>query len=336
MRTHRFVAALLLSTLAACTSASPGDSAAPSPSIAPAGSPAPASPAPPSSALPSSAQPSTAPTLAAPAAAAPAVLIGAGDISSCDSKDDSRTVAVLRRHPGTVFTLGDNAYPNGTRRDFARCYDPTWGAVKTRTRPVVGNHEYHTDAAAAYFDYFGAAAGPRGKGYYSYDAGEWHVVVLNSNCTTVSGGCRQGSAQQRWLRADLARSAKNCTVAMMHAPLFTSAATHPPATETRPLVQTLYDAGVEVLLAGHNHVYERFAPQTPRGRRDPAHGIREIVVGTGGAALYPFGATAPNSEVRQNDTFGVLRLTLRPGAYRWDFLPVGGGDFKDSGTGSCH
>jgi hypothetical protein len=264
------------------------------------------------------------------------VLIGAGDIAGCDSTGDSRTAALLRRSPGTVFTLGDNAYPNGGRRDFADCYDPTWGQVKARTRPVVGNHEYHTDDAAAYFDYFGAAAGPRDKGYYSYEAGAWHVVVLNTNCTEVPGGCGRGSAQQRWLRADLAASAATCTVAMVHSPLFTSAATHPPATETRPLVQTLYDAGAELLLAGHNHVYERFAPQTPAGRRDPARGIREIVVGTGGAALYPFGATAPNSEVRRDDTFGVLRLTLAAGSYRWDFRPVAGGDFTDSGTGRCH
>jgi hypothetical protein len=324
MGTHRFLPALLLLVVAGCTTASPGHTIPPSAGAPTTGVPTPASSAP--------AQPAP----AAPAQRAPAVLVGAGDISTCDSNGDGRTSAILRRSPGTVFTLGDNAYPDGSRRDFARCYDPTWGEVKSRTRPVIGNHEYHTDGAAPYFDYFGAAAGPRGRGYYSYEVGAWHVVVLNSNCASVPGGCARGSAQQRWLRADLTAHARDCTVAMMHSPLFTSAATHPPATEVRPLVQTLYDAGVELMLAGHNHVYERFAPQTPHGRRDPVRGIREIVVGTGGAPLYPFGETAPHSEARNNDTFGVLRLTLRQGSYRWDFLPVRGGDFADSGTGACH
>lgn len=268
--------------------------------------------------------------------AATAILIGAGDIARCDNSGDSRTLALLQRSPGTVFTLGDNAYPRGSRADFADCYDPTWGAVRARTRPVVGNHEYITSQAAAYFDYFGAAAGPRGKGYYSYQAGTWHVVVLNTNCGSVPGGCARGSAQERWLRADLAASDAACTVAMAHHPLFTSAATHPPATETRPLVQALYDARVELLMAGHNHVYERFAPQTPTGRRDPARGIREIVAGTGGGALYPFGRIAANSEVRDNRTIGVVRLTLRTRSYQWEFVPVPGRTFKDRGSDTCH
>ncbi|UQU68550.1 metallophosphoesterase [Couchioplanes caeruleus] len=264
-------------------------------------------------------------------------MIGAGDIATCDGTGDSRTLAVLQRFPGTVFTLGDNAYPDGSRSNFATCYGPAWGRVKARTRPAVGNHEYHSSRnATPYFDYFGAAAGPRGKGYCSYEAGAWHVVVLNTSCSSVPGGCGRGSAQEHWLRADLAAHKTACTAAMVHHPLFTSAATHPPATETRPLVQALYDAGVELLLAGHNHVYERFAPQTPGGRRDTAHGIREFVVGTGGAALYPFGKVAANSERRDHKTFGVLRLTLRPGWYRWDFLHVAGGSFTDSGTGTCH
>ena len=242
----------------------------------------------------------------------------------------------MDRTPGIVFTLGDNAYSAGTRREFAGCYGPTWGRAKARTRPVIGNHEYLTAGATGYFDYFGAAAGPRGKGYYSYDAGAWHVVVLNSNCGTVPGGCRTGSPQQRWLRADLAAARARCTVAMMHHPLFTSGATHPPAVETRPLVRTLTDAGAELLLAGHNHVYERFAPQDADGRAVPARGIRAFVVGTGGGPLYPFGRPAPNSEVRDNHTYGVLRLTLEPDGYRWAFLPAAGGDFTDAGSGRCH
>jgi hypothetical protein len=266
---------------------------------------------------------------------ATAVLVGAGDIGSCDSTGDSRTAALLDRTPGIVFTLGDNAYPTGSSADFTRCYGPTWGRLKARTRPTVGNHEYGTRGAAAYFDYFGAAAGPRNRGYYSYRAGAWHVVVLNTNCGSVPGGCRRGSPQERWLRADLAASNAACTVAMGHHPLFTSAATHPPATETRPLIRALYDAGAELLLAGHNHVYERFAPQTPTGRRDDARGIRAIVAGTGGAGLYPFGRTAANSERRNNHTLGVVRLTLSSGSYRWDFLSTSG-RFTDTGHGTCH
>jgi hypothetical protein len=269
----------------------------------------------------------------AAAAATSAVLVGAGDIAKCDSSADSRTAALIERIPGTVFTVGDNAYPDGSAADFRRCYAPTWGRFKSRTRPAVGNHEYRTAGAAGHFDYFGTAAGPRGKGYYSYDLGTWHVVVLNSNCSRVS--CATGSAQQRWLKADLAAGRARCTVAVTHAPLFTSAEKHPPATETRPLVQTLYDAGVEVLLAGHNHMYERFAPQTPYGRRDDARGIREFVVGTGGAGLYPVGKVAPNSQVRNSRTYGVLRLQLSAGSYRWAFLHTSG-TFNDNGTGTCH
>jgi hypothetical protein len=265
-----------------------------------------------------------------------AVLVGAGDIATCDGSADSRTAALVNRTPGTVFTLGDNAYRNGTRREFARCYGPTWGRAKARTRPVIGNHEYLTAGAAGYFDYFGPAAGPRGRGYYSYDIGAWHVVVLNTNCGVVAGGCGTGSPQQRWLRADLAAAHARCTVAMGHHPLFTSGATHPPATETRPLVRTLVAAGAELLLTGHNHVYERFAPQDADGRADPARGIRAFVVGTGGGPLYPFGRPAPNSEVRDNRTYGVLRLTLVPDGYRWAFLPAAGGRFTDAGSGGCH
>ncbi|MEU4219481.1 metallophosphoesterase [Actinoplanes sp. NPDC026623] len=272
---------------------------------------------------------------AVPAAATATVLIGAGDIADCAGSGDSRTLALLQRFPGRVFTLGDNAYPNGSRADFARCYEPTWGKVKDRTRPVLGNHDYRSEGGAPYFDYFGPAAGPRGKGYYSYDVGAWHVVVLNTNCASVPGGCGPGSAQQRWLSADLA-GAGSCTVAMTHHPQFSSAKIHPPTTQTLPLVRVLYDAGVELLLSGHDHAYERFAPQTPAGRPDPGRGIRQIIAGTGGAELHPFGPVAANSERRDNHTLGVLRLTLRPGAYRWDFLPVAGETFTDSGTGTCH
>src|SRR3954466_15743617 len=168
---------------------------------------------------------------------APAVLVGAGDIATCTGTGDSRTADLVARIPGTVFTLGDNAYDRGSPAEFSRCYGPTWGRFKGRTRPAIGNHEYGTVGAAGYFGYFGAAAGPRPKGYYSYDAGSWHVVVLNNNCGMVPGGCAAGSPQERWLRADLRASGRACTVAMAHAPRFTSSTVHPPATDSTALVK---------------------------------------------------------------------------------------------------
>ncbi|WP_412742443.1 metallophosphoesterase family protein [Krasilnikovia sp. MM14-A1004] len=261
------------------------------------------------------------------------MLIGAGDIATCEGTADNRTAALVAAQPGTVFTLGDNAYPDGTAADFRRCYGPGWGRFRARTRPAAGNHEYHVAGARPYFDYFGPAAGPRGRGYYSFNTGTWHVVVLNTNCGVVS--CRSGSAQQRWLRTDLAASGARCTVALAHHPLFTSVARHPPATATRPLVRTLRAAGVELLLTGHNHTYERFAPQDADGRSDP-DGIRAFVVGTGGAPLHTFGRRAAHSQVRNDRTYGVLRLTLSSGAYRWKFVPVPGAHFTDAGSGVCH
>ncbi|WP_239107917.1 metallophosphoesterase family protein [Spirilliplanes yamanashiensis] len=305
--------AVLLLGLAACTGDTPP---------APAG----ATPARSAAAAPAAAVESAGP--------APAVLVGAGDIATCDGTGDSRTADLVARIPGTVFTLGDNAYDRGSAAEFRRCYGPTWGRFKGRTRPVVGNHEYGTPGAAGHFGYFGAAAGPRPQGYYAYRAGSWLVVVLNNNCGVVPGGCGAGSPQERWLRARLAADRGACTVALMHEPRFTSSTVHPPSTASTALVKALYDDGVELMLAGHNHGYERFAPQTATGRRDDARGIRQIMVGTGGARLYPFGKAAPNSEVRDAKHWGVLKLTLGAGTYRWDFVPVAG-SFRDSGTGRC-
>jgi hypothetical protein len=261
------------------------------------------------------------------------VLLAAGDIGDCASAGDEATAALLDTLDGTVAALGDTAYLEGTAQQFADCYDPNWGRHRARTRPAVGNHEYRTAGAGPYFAYFGAAAGEPGKGYYSYDLGEWHVVVLNSNCTFVS--CAAGSAQERWLRADLAADTSACTLAYWHHPLFTSAANHTGATATRPLYQALYDDRVELLLTGHNHNYERFAPQDPQGRRDATRGVRQFVVGTGGAFHYEFGATQPNSEVRDATAYGVLRLTLRAGGYDWLFVPEAGRSFTDAGTAGC-
>lgn len=258
-------------------------------------------------------------------------LVGAGDIASCSSDRDKATANVLANVSGTVFTLGDNVYPDGTAAQFQNCYHPTWGAQKSRTKPSVGNHEYHTPDATGYFGYFGANAGPSGRGYYSYDLGGWHVVSLNSNISMAAG-----SAQEQWLRADLAGSARPCTLAYWHHPLFTSGSNHGPHTAARPLFQALYDHDAEVVVTGHNHQYERFAPQNPAGARDTARGIRSFVAGMGGASHYGFGTIRPNSEARNSDTFGVLRFTLRSNGYDWQFVPQAGRTYADSGSGTCH
>jgi hypothetical protein len=263
------------------------------------------------------------------------VLVGAGDIASCASSGDEATAALLDGIPGTVFTTGDNAYRSGTVYEFAYCYGPSWGRHKARTKPTVGNHEYDTAGASGYFGYFGAAAGDPDKGYYSYDLGEWHIVALNSMCEEV-GGCGANSPMVSWLKQDLAANPASCTAAIFHHPLFSSGAVHGNDPKMRPSWYALYAAGAEVVLNGHEHTYERFAPQTPRGTADPAHGIREFIVGTGGASHYPFGTIEPNSQVRSSGTFGVLKLTLHPASYDWRFVPEAGKTFTDSGSDQCH
>lgn len=258
------------------------------------------------------------------------VLVGAGDISNSGS-GDSATAALLDGIPGTVFTTGDNVYNSGTAAEFANYYNPTWGRHKARTRPSPGNHDYNTSGATGYYDYFGPLAGPAGQGYYSYDLGNWHIVSLNSNISMSAG-----SAQERWLRADLAANTKPCTAAYWHHPLFTSGANHAPSTATRPLFQALYDHNADVVLFGHNHQYERFAPQDPNGDLDTARGIRTFVAGMGGASHYSFGTIRPNSEVRNSTTYGVLKLTLHSNGFSWQFVPEAGKTFTDSGTTACH
>ncbi|PSL53931.1 3',5'-cyclic AMP phosphodiesterase CpdA [Saccharothrix carnea] len=258
------------------------------------------------------------------------VLVGAGDISNSGS-GDSATAALLDSIPGTVFTTGDNVYNSGTASEFASYYEPTWGRHKARTRPSPGNHDYGTSGATGYYNYFGAQAGPSGRGYYSYDLGNWHIVSLNSNISMAAG-----SAQEQWLRADLAASTKPCTAAYWHHPLFTSGANHSPSTATRPLFQALYDHNADVVLFGHNHQYERFAPQNPNGGLDTTRGIRTFVAGMGGASHYGFGTIRPNSEVRNSTAYGVLKLTLHSTSFDWQFVPVAGQTFTDSGTTACH
>lgn len=264
-----------------------------------------------------------------------AVLVGAGDIAFCaDLTGAEATAKLLDRIPGTVMALGDLAYPNGSKEDF-ECYDRTWGRAKTRTRPAPGNHDFHSSGATPYFDYFGGAAGDPRRGYYSYELGAWHVVVLNTECVDV-GGCGAGSAEEKWLREDLAAHLGSCTLGYWHKPLFSSGGSHGNNLEITAIWQALYDAGADVMVNGHDHDYERFAPQDPQGKADAARGIREFVVGTGGKNLRPFGAIRANSELRNAETFGVLKLTLNPDGYEWLFIAQDGKSFSDSGRGTCH
>lgn len=266
--------------------------------------------------------------------AAPAsdiIFIGAGDIAHCSYKEDSASAAVIAQYPtATVYTVGDNAYPDGSPVNFSECYEPTWGKFKDRTRPAPGNHEYHTNGASGYFAYFGDQAGPAGRGYYSYDLGSWHIISLNSEIDASAN-----SAQSTWLKADLANHPAACTLAYWHKPLFTSGAQHAPELAMQPLFAILYDAGAEILLSGHNHQYERFGPQRPDGTPDEISGIREFVVGSGGAPLYDFSTPEPNSEVRHKG-HGVLKLTLKASSYSWEFVPITRGTFTDVGNGVCH
>jgi hypothetical protein len=268
------------------------------------------------------------------------VLVGAGDIAGCKALAGAEATAkLIEQIPGTVFAAGDLAYERGSASEFQDCYGTTWGRFKDRTRPALGNHEYGDPAASPYFQYWGDRAGPAGKGYYSYDLGVWHVVVLNTNCDAQGlGGCGEGSPQELWLRQDLRERPNACILAYGHHALFSSGlfrkhAIHP---ELKRLWQDLYAAHADLMLVGHEHSYERFAPQDPDGRFDPAHGIREIVAGTGGRSHDPLGLPIPNSELRNTDTYGVLRLTLAPQGYTWEFVPEEGKTFRDSGAGACH
>jgi len=264
------------------------------------------------------------------------VVAAAGDITSCASSGDEATAQLLDTINGTVITLGDNAYEDGSVKDYRECYNPTWGRFKDRTYPIPGNHEYRTPGAQGYFGYFKDAAGDPSKGYYSYDLDGWHVVALNSTCEDI-GGCSATSPQVRWLQTDLdANEGATCTLAYMHHPRFSSGEVHGSTTEVRPLWEALYEAGADVVLSGHEHNYERFAPQNPDGKADPERGIREFVVGTGGKSHYEIETILANSEVHDDETYGVLKLTLHPEGYDWRFIPVEGEAFTDSGSSRCH
>ncbi|MDX6510809.1 MAG: hypothetical protein QOE36_313 [Gaiellaceae bacterium] len=284
----------------------------------------------------------TAPAPDQPATSGDPVLVGAGDIADCTSAGDEATSALLGQIGGTVATLGDNVYPNGSLTNFASCYDPNWGQWLPRTKPSLGNHDYNTANAAGYFGYFGGIAGDPSKGYYSYDLGTWHIVVLNSNCARIGGGCTAGSPQEQWLRSDLANHPTQCSLAYWHHPRYSSVTLSnqwdPGDTDhMKAIWQAFSDFGGDVILNGHDHLYERFAPQTPTGAGDPALGIREFIVGTGGEDHLPVGTNiAPNSEVRNGTAFGVLKLTLHASSYDWQFVPAAGAAFTDSGSTACH
>ena len=259
-----------------------------------------------------------------------ATLVGAGDIARCDIPGGAEaTSRLLDAIGGTVMAVGDLAYMNGTEQEFRECYGPTWGRHRSRTRPIPGNHDYETPGASAYYAYFGTSAGRAGEGYYSYVLGAWLVIALNSNVPTSSG-----SPQYEWLRAELAANTRRCVAAYVHHPLYSSSENGPSA-HVRPLWQLLYDAGAELVVSGHDHVYERFSPLDPNGRVDLTRGVRQFVAGTGGAPLYRFVRSQPGTEV-QLAAWGVVRFTLADGRYDWEFVPVAGESARDRGSDVCH
>ncbi len=270
------------------------------------------------------------------------VACGSTTSTSYPCKQKETSDVLLQINPTAVLALGDLQYNSGKLVDFQNYYEPTWGRVKAKTYPAVGNHEYGTSGAGGYFDYFNGVgamtgrAGVRGQGYYSFDVGTWHIISLNSNCTKIVGGCAAGGAQEQWLRADLAAHQTQCTLAFWHHPRFSSGLDGSPITFS-PFWQALYDYNADLVLVGHSHDYERFAPQRTDGTKDLVRGIREFVVGTGGRDFSGWTAPiAPNSEARQNTIFGVLKLTLHATSYDWRFMPIAGSTYSDSGTQQCH
>jgi hypothetical protein len=277
-------------------------------------------------------QPSTLPSIVAqsqPASAsgtplpATEVLLAVGDVGSCDGRADDAVAQLASRLPGLIALMGDIAYERGTPEQFDQCFDPSWGPMRERLRPVPGNHEYLTEGAAGYFDYFGPSAGEPPRGWYSYDLGAWHVVALNSNCHEVA--CGTGSPQVAWLREDLAAHPSDCLLAYFHHPRWSSGR-HGSSRTVDVFWQVLADAGADVILNGHDHTYERVVQD----------GVHQFVVGTGGRSLYPFEKPAlPQTEVRQADAYGLLWLALGPGTFDWEFIALGNSGFTDAGSGNC-
>lgn len=278
------------------------------------------------------------------------VIVAAGDIA-CAPNDPgfnqgqgtetrcqmlATATLVAQSQPIAVLPLGDNQYERGELENYQASYQPTWGQFDAISKPVPGNHEYYDKGhkAAGYYDYFGKLAGDAQKGYYSYDLGDWHLVALNSNCDYI-GGCQTGSAQQQWLQQDLAEHPNTCTLAYWHHPRYSSGV-HGNNDSMADIWQTLYASGADVVLSGHDHIYERFAPQTAQSQADPEKGIRQFVIGTGGKSLYPFKQIRPNSEVRAEGVYGVLKLGLKPDSYTWQYLAANAPEFQDQGETPCH
>lgn len=257
---------------------------------------------------------------------------GEGTLDNCRQQYVADLVA--QGGADVFLPLGDIQYEEGTPEQFSRSYDPSFGRYLNITYPIVGNHEYLTVDAAGYYGYFGERAGDPEKGYYSFDLGAWHVVALNSNCSEV-GGCEPGSPQERWLRADLAANPSRCTLAYMHHPRFSSGH-HGNNNELEAFWSALHDFGTEIVLSGHDHIYERFAPQTADGAFDPESGIRQFIVGTGGKNHTEIEAIKPHSELQHSGTYGLLELVLEAERYRWTFVPEAGQRFTDSGSENCH
>ncbi|HLK99073.1 MAG TPA: Calx-beta domain-containing protein [Myxococcaceae bacterium] len=266
------------------------------------------------------------------------VLVTAGDIAGPWTQDEATAQLIDTLNPDGVLLLGDNVYGSGSPSEYTNYYASNWGRHKAKTYPAAGNHDHATANLAGYCGYFGAAAQCKnGYSYYSFDLGNWHIIVLDSGCSspaTCANPMVAGSEMRAWLTADLAANTKPCTLAVWHHPRFSSGlyGNDPRSSE---VFTELYNAGTELVLSGHEHDYERFAPQNPAGEADPA-GIRQFVVGTGGTGLRPFGTVKPNSEVREASTHGVLKLTLRANGYDWQFVPIEGQTFTDTGTGACH
>ena len=280
---------------------------------------------------------SPAPTTAGSPTPIPAevILVGAGDIGRCDRATDEDTAALVEERPGIVFTLGDNAYDHGSAGDFRDCFGSSWGRLKDRIElPVPGNHEYDTDDAAGYKEYFGERAVRDGATWYSVDLGSWHVVVLDSTCDRVAGGCGPDSPQVAWLRDDLAASDARCTLALFHHPRFSSGE-HGSDDDVAPFWDVLYEAGADLVLNGHEHDYERFAPQDPAGNADAERGIMQLVVGTGGTELREFEDPVANSQLRSSLAYGVIELRLAQNGWRWQFHSTDN-SFSDAGAGHCH
>jgi acid phosphatase type 7 len=275
----------------------------------------------------------------------PAVVLAAGDIADCQKSVFSRflynvlginfdsgapaTASVLKRLPATILALGDLAYPDGSKADFHGCYDRTWGRYKDRTKPVPGNHEYRSLDAEPYFAYWGERAGKPRRGYYSFDVGAWHLIALDSNIEAT-----RNSVQGRWLRRDLLKTRTRCILAYWHHPIQSSGRVGD-SPRLIPLLRILYKHGASIVLAGHAHSYERFAPQDPDGLLNRETGIRQFVVGTGGATLRPMIQRHKTSEVFYSDGWGLLKLTLHDDRYAWEFIATDKTEFQDSGTAPC-